>query len=74
MENRDLVYLEARAFWEGDGRLGVEITRGKERRQIFFPKAHVCDESEVWERGQSGKLVIPLWLAERLKITYLALK
>lgn len=30
----------------------------------WIPKSQIDDDSEVWEEGQEGTLVIPLWLAE----------
>ena len=29
----------------------------------WIPKSQICDESEVNEKGDSGTLVIPYWLA-----------
>jgi hypothetical protein len=31
----------------------------------WIPKSLVSDDSEVWQRGQSGKLVIKAWFARR---------
>lgn len=33
-------------------------------REVWFPKSHVDDESEVWEAGQEGELVVSDWIAE----------
>lgn len=42
------------SFIEADGSVGC----------AWVPKSQICDESEVWETGDSGILVIPEWLAE----------
>jgi hypothetical protein len=33
-------------------------------QQVWIPQALISDDSEVWEPGQEGDLVIPMWLAE----------
>lgn len=31
----------------------------------WIPQSHVCKESEVWKKGDEGKLVITAWIAEK---------
>lgn len=33
--------------------------------EAWIPKSQIDDDSDVWEEGQEGTLVIPLWLAEK---------
>lgn len=42
-----------------NGALVVLVGRGR----VFIPKSLIDDDSEVWEVGQEGELVIPTWLA-----------
>jgi hypothetical protein len=30
---------------------------------VWIPKSQIKDESEVWKKGQSGKLVVTEWIA-----------
>lgn len=34
-------------------------------QKIWIPKSHIRDESEVYEKGTEGKLVISEWIAEQ---------
>jgi hypothetical protein len=34
-------------------------------KQCWIPQSQIFDDSEVFETGHVGKLVIPRWLAER---------
>lgn len=47
----------------GESELAVLCMIEGESRWI--PKSQIRGESEVWENGHSGKLVITQWLAER---------
>lgn len=40
-------------------------TQGKRAREHWIPKSQVTDDSEVWEPGHSGKLVITGWYARK---------
>ena len=31
----------------------------------WFPKSQVDDDSEVWKRGDQGKLVVSAWIAKQ---------
>lgn len=33
--------------------------------QIWIPKSQIDDDSEVWENGQEGVLVMTEWIAEQ---------
>jgi len=32
---------------------------------VWIPKSQIHDDSEVWKKGQVGKLVITEWIAEQ---------
>lgn len=34
-------------------------------REIWIPQRLIHDDSEVWDKGHEGTLVIPEWLAEK---------
>lgn len=56
-------------LWKGD----VEVTAETEKailvsyegEETWVPKSQVHDDSEAYKKGQEGKIVLPLWLAER---------
>jgi hypothetical protein len=33
-------------------------------KQVWIPKGQIDDDSEVWEEGQEGVLVVSQWIAE----------
>lgn len=35
------------------------------RKETWIPKSQVTDDSEVWEDGQYGTLVVTDWFAEK---------
>lgn len=35
-----------------------------EEEEYVIPKSQIHDDSEVYEKGHTGKLIIPKWLAE----------
>lgn len=39
-----------------------------EPRAIWFPKSQVDDDSEVWEKGQTGEFVCSEWVAKEKKL------
>lgn len=41
-----------------------------EEAEAWIPLSQIRDESEVWEKGDSGSLVIPRWLAEEKDLHY----
>jgi hypothetical protein len=36
-----------------------------ENEEIWIPQSQIDDESEVWEEGDSGTLVISQWIADQ---------
>ena len=34
-------------------------------QQVWFPKTQIDDDSEVFEKGHDGKLVVSQWIAEQ---------
>lgn len=36
-----------------------------EGENIWIPQSQIHDDSEVWKEGDTGELVIPMWLAEK---------
>lgn len=34
-------------------------------REVWIPKSQIDDDSEVWEEGQSGDLVVTEWFATK---------
>ena len=39
-----------------------------EDREIWFPLSQVDDDSEVFEKGHQGKLVVSKWIAEQKEL------
>ena len=35
-----------------------------EGEEVWIPRSQIHDDSEVWDEGHEGTLVVPLWLAE----------
>lgn len=33
--------------------------------EVWFPHTHIHDDSEVWEAGQEGEVVVTKWIAEQ---------
>lgn len=60
-EDGHVEYLGARALRETGAGLLVLIPGHGE---VWLPKAKIHDNSEVYRADTSGRLVIPLWLAE----------
>ncbi len=56
---------------------GVLVMRGSERallcriptdvgfREVWIPRSQITDDSEVFEAGDEGQLVVKSWFAER---------
>ena len=40
------------------------LVRSEDGKEAWLPQSQIHDDSEVWKKGQKGKLVIPTWLAE----------
>jgi hypothetical protein len=60
-EFRDKAHFEgAEAIKETAMALLCEI----DGKQVWIPKSQIDDDSEVWEEGQSGELIINEWLAK----------
>lgn len=36
-----------------------------EGEEVWIPKSHIHDDSEVWGAGQAGTMIISEWLAEQ---------
>lgn len=51
----------AKCIKETDKAILVEI----DDEEIWFPQSQVDDASEVWMKGQEGKLVISDWIAQQ---------
>lgn len=52
---------DAEALKETDAAL-LCLLDGKE---VWIPKSQIDDDSEVWEEGQSGDLVVTEWFATK---------
>lgn len=61
----DVVIDGVRAERETDLALLCVWRMGKRNMEHWVPKSQITDDSEVWEPGQSGKLVITRWFAEK---------
>lgn len=57
----DVCRFEARAIRDSGKALLCKI---EEDVEVWIPKSQIHDDSEVYEEGHEGTLVIPLWLAE----------
>lgn len=61
--NRDMIIIEdVEATGETDLALYCEVD---DDEGFWVPKSLIDDDSEVYEKGHVGKLVIPLWFAEK---------
>ena len=66
-------YHGCKVVKETEKAINVEATKGvfKQRdngyrsRFAWLPKSVIHDDSEIWEEGQEGKLVVPNWFAEK---------
>jgi hypothetical protein len=58
---KDKVELEAEAIAETDGALLCRI----DGDDAWIPKSHIHDDSEVYEKGHEGTLVISEWIAKQ---------
>jgi len=47
---------------------GKSILCNVDGAEVWIPKSQISDESEVYEEGTSGKLIIPRWLAVDRKL------
>jgi hypothetical protein len=52
-------FPDVRAIRSTDSALLVAV----DGREIWFPNSHVDDESEVWQEGDEGELVVSEWIA-----------
>jgi len=41
------------------------VPEDEEGKQLWIPKSVVHDDSEVWKKGDEGKLVVKAWYAEK---------
>ena len=63
----DTVEVEgAECIHQSDKAILVEVGLDK---PVWIPHGHVDDDSEVWEKGQTGKLVISEWIATQKGLT-----
>jgi hypothetical protein len=53
---------EGKALRETEKALLVSLESGEEK---WLPKSQIHDDSEVWEVGQSGDVVVKKWFAEK---------
>jgi hypothetical protein len=58
----DVCRFAARAIRDSGKALLCKI---EEDVEVWIPKSQIDDDSEVYEEGHEGTLVIPLWLAEK---------
>lgn len=60
-----VTFEDCRCIGESEKAIQVEIGEGRrEAETIWIPKSQVHDDSEVWKKGQVGKLVVTEWIAE----------
>jgi len=56
-------------LWSGEVEVLKEtemaILVDHEGEEVWVPKSQVHDDSEAYKKGQEGKIVLPLWLAEK---------
>lgn len=50
---------------ETEKALRVSFHDGKARRDVWVPKSHIHDDSEVFAEGDEGDLVVSRWIAEQ---------
>jgi|WetSurMetagenome_2_1015567.scaffolds.fasta_scaffold196191_3 hypothetical protein len=55
-----MIFENVTATGETPKAIFVEI----DGENIVIPKSTIHDDSEVYEKGHTGKLIIPKWLAE----------
>jgi hypothetical protein len=56
----------AECIHQSDKAILVEVGLDK---PVWIPHGQVDDDSEVWEKGQKGKLVITEWIATQKGLT-----
>lgn len=49
----------------GETELAIKIGGIKAGEWTWFPKSVIHDDSEVWEEGQQGTLIVKRWFAEK---------
>jgi hypothetical protein len=58
---KDKTTFTASVIRQTDAALLVEI----DGKQHWIPQSQIDDDSEVWEEGQDGDLVVSQWIAEQ---------
>lgn len=64
-DDSDVEIEGASADRESDLALLCVLPHGNRRIERWIPKSQIHDDSEVWRAGQSGKLVITGWFADK---------
>lgn len=59
---------EAKALGETEKALKVLLDGADE--EMWVPKSCVHDDSEVWKKGDEGKLVVKTWFAEKNALSH----
>jgi hypothetical protein len=57
----DTVQVEVERVKRATDKALLVVVEGEE---FWIPRSAIHDDSEVWDEGHDGTLVIPLWLAE----------
>lgn len=61
-----VVFDDAQATRGTERALLCRLTTDRgERREVWVPRSQITDDSEVFEVGDDGKLVVKSWFAER---------
>jgi hypothetical protein len=66
MSSEDLfdIHASCTASTKGAIKVNLKDKNGKDR-ELWIPQSQVHDDSEVYAKGHTGKLVISMWLAEK---------
>ena len=60
---------DAVAIRETDKALLVRVgADGDDQKEVWIPKSQILDDSEVFEMGGEGTLVVPRWIVEEKEL------
>jgi hypothetical protein len=60
-----LVQVQCTCITMSEKAIQIRISNGS---QYWIPQSQIHVDSEVWKKDQTGKLVIPAWLAKEKRI------
>jgi len=61
MDRNSVEFSDVKAIAETEVALLCEV----DGEEVWLPKSQVQDESEVWQKGDEGTLVVSEWIAKQ---------